>query len=89
MVFRCCVGGCRAVENLHSFPSDKILAVKWIMATKAYPLIDRLNENKLSYFKVCKKHFKESDFKSNNNRFLVTNAIPSLFAPDDSVVGYQ
>lgn len=91
MVFKCCVKGCKTIakNGLHSFPSNKSIAKKWLMAIKALNLIDLLNEGKLSrsYHKVCKKHFGEKDFQSNidGKSQLVTNSVPSLYLPDDAV----
>lgn len=92
MVFQCCVRGCKAVakNGLHSFPSNKSLAEKWIMSIKHEDLINLLNEKKLarSYHKVCKKHFAESDFQPNvkGKSELLPNSIPSLLLPDEAVV---
>lgn len=92
MVFACCVRGCETVakNGLHSFPSKKILAEKWILAIKAFDLIDDLNENKLSrsYRKVCKKHFRECDFIANldGKSQLVPNSVPSIYLPPDETV---
>lgn len=92
MVFQCCVRECKTVakNGLHSFPSNKSQAAKWIMSTKNDELMNFLNENKLarSYHKVCKKHFAESDFQPNikGKSELVPNAVPSLFLPDKAAV---
>lgn len=92
MVFQCCVRGCKAVakNGLHSFPANKSLAEKWIIATKNVELMDFLNENKLkrSYRKVCKKHFSDTDFQPNakGKSQLVPNSVPSLFLPDETIV---
>lgn len=92
MGFICCVKGCRTTgtNGLHSFPANKSIAVKWIMAIKADHLMEKLNQNKLarSYEKVCNKHFTEADFQSNKTH-LVQNSIPSLFLPGDTVVRSQ
>lgn len=91
MVFKCCVKGCKTVakNGLHSFPSSKPVAEKWLMAVKALELTDLNNQGKLarSYHKVCKKHFMESDFQPNidGKSLLVTNSVPSLFLPDATV----
>lgn len=94
MVFGCCVEGCKtiATKGLHCFPSNNLLAVKWIMAIKAYNLIGRLNENKLSsYLKVCNRHFNQNDFQENidGKSQLVANCVPSLFLPGDNIVNNQ
>lgn len=92
MVFQCCVNGCKTVatNGLHSFPSNEIMARKWIAAIKASDLLDKLKANKLSrsYKKVCNKHFRESDFQpsADGKSMLVANSIPSRFLPDDIVV---
>ena len=89
MVFKCIVSGCNNIttKGLHSFPANKTVAEKWIMAIKAYHLLDLLKENKLarSYRKVCKKHFNEEDYVNGTNQ-LVQNSVPSLFLPDEDVV---
>lgn len=92
MVFACCVRGCETVgtNGLHSFPTKKILAEKWILAIKAFDLIDYLKENRLSrsYRKVCNKHFRECDFVANfdGKSQLVPNSVPSIFLPPDDTV---
>lgn len=93
MVYKCCVRGCKisATKGLHSFPANKTIAQKWIEAIKNYELINLMNENKLarSFKRVCKNHFKESEFVQNPNgkRQLVPDSVPSLFLPDaDTVV---
>lgn len=91
MVFECCVKGCGTVakNGLHSFPSNKSVAEKWIMAIKAFHLMDRLNTKGLShsFHKICKKHFKDSDMKLNGKGQCVVkpNSIPSLLLPDTDV----
>ncbi len=93
MVYQCCVRGCKikTTNGLHSFPANKSIAQKWIEAIKNNQLINLLNEGKLSrsFKKVCRNHFKESDFVQNSNgkSQLVANSVPSLFLPDvDTVV---
>ncbi len=92
MVFQCCVRGCKtiATSGLHSFPSNKSLAEKWIKAIKHDDLLNLLYEKKLarSYHKVCIRHFAEIDFQPNlkGKSELLPNTIPSLFLPDESVV---
>lgn len=89
MVFTCVVKGCDTVarNGLHSFPSNKLTAERWIIAIKAFYLMDRLNNNKLShsYYKLCKKHFQESDFQLNGKgqRIVKPDSIPSLFLPNE------
>lgn len=93
MVLECCVKGCASVgkNGLHSFPSNKDVAEKWIFALKAFNLMDRLNDNKLahSFNKVCKRHFKETDFKLNGKGQSIVkhDSIPSLFLPTQIDVG--
>lgn len=95
MVFECCVKGCETVakSGFHSFPSNILVAERWIFAIKAFNLQDRLNANKLShsFYKVCKKHFTDSDFRLNGKGQTVVKAdsVPSLFLPDDIDVSYQ
>lgn len=95
MVFQCCVRGCKTVakNGLHSFPSNKSLAEKWIYAIRSDHLIELLNEKKLarSYHKVCKKHFRDIDFAQNlkGKSELIPNSVPSLFLPDEAIVSKQ
>lgn len=87
MVFQCCVKGCETIakSGLHSFPSNKSTAEKWIRAIKSYNLLDRLHDNKLSrsYHKICKIHFREDDFTQNGKGQVIIKAgsVPSLFLP--------
>lgn len=89
MVVECCVKGCETVakNGLHSFQSNRLLAQRWITALKAFNLEDRLNSNTLahSFYKVCRKHFKDTDFQLNGKGQTVVKAdsVPSLFLPDD------
>ncbi len=63
------------------------MAQKWILAIKSYDLLDALNENRLSrsYSKVCKNHFRETDFKPNidGKNHLIPMSIPSVSLPPD------
>lgn len=72
-------------NGFHGFPSNKVLAEKWIMAIKAYHLMDRLNTSKLShsFHKICKRHFQRNDFELNGKGQTVIKAgsVPSLFLP--------
>ncbi|XP_037049980.1 uncharacterized protein LOC119084205 isoform X2 [Bradysia coprophila] len=92
MVLQCCVKGCETVgnNNFHSFPTNKLRAEKWIAATKAFHLVERLNANKLanSYYKVCRKHFDGSDLTKNGKGQIVVkpDCLPSLFLPNETVV---
>lgn len=88
MVLQCCVRGCETVakNGLHSFPSNKLAAERWIIAMKASNLMDRFHSGKLShsYQKVCKRHFKADDFQLNGKGQAVVkpDSTPSLFLPD-------
>lgn len=88
MVLQCCVKGCETVakNGVHSFPTNKAAAERWVMAAKAFHLIERLHANKLahSYYKICRKHFVESDFQTNGKGQIVIKpeSTPSLFLPD-------
>lgn len=92
MVYACCVRGCKTVatNGLHSFPANKVQAKKWILAIKAFDLIDYLDENKLSrsYRKVCKNHFRDCEFIPNidGKSRLVPNSIPSVSLPPGETV---
>lgn len=96
MTIKCAVVGCRTEgkgKGFHAFPSNKEVASKWINATKAYELIDRFNDNKLSrsWYKVCNKHFKESDYETNPNgdRRLLKGVIPSLLLPSQTKIEHS
>lgn len=93
MVVVCSVKGCEtaAKNGFHSFPSNKLAAERWIMAIKAFNLLDRLKTNKLSFYKVCRKHFKDTDLQLNGKGQTVVkpDSTPSLFLPDDIDVSYQ
>lgn len=95
MVFTCCVKGCETIakNGFHSFPSKKLIAERWIIAIKAFNLEERLNENKLahSFYKICKKHFKNTDFELNGKgqSVIKTDSVPSLFLPEDIDVCYE
>lgn len=93
MVIRCAIRGCNTVgtSGFHSFPTNETAAKKWIDATgsvkKSYDiLIERLRTNKLarSFIKICKKHFKECDYKTdaNGERRLIKGAVPTLMLPN-------
>ncbi|XP_037024116.1 uncharacterized protein LOC119066004 [Bradysia coprophila] len=89
MVVPCVVRGCETVgtSGLHRFPKDKSAAEKWIFAIKALHLVDRLNSNKLSgsFYKVCRKHFAQSDLIVNGKGQVIVKqgSTPSLFLPAD------
>lgn len=95
MVFQCCVRGCNTIakSGLHSFPSKQSLAEKWILAIKAFDLINDLENNKLArlYRKVCKKHFRECDFVPNvdGKSQLAKDSVPSIFLPEKAEVNKQ
>lgn len=84
---RCDVVGCGSEDRkgFYSFPSNKQTSWKWIKATKTFHLIYRWSKNKLahSFYKVCGKHFRESDFKKNvkGQKCLKENVVPTLFLP--------
>ncbi|XP_037030403.1 uncharacterized protein LOC119070238 [Bradysia coprophila] len=88
MVLQCCVRGCETVgkSGFHSFPTNKVSAERWIVATKSHHLIDRLAANKLSnsFYKVCRKHFADTDFTKNGKGQIIIKqeSTPSLFLPD-------
>lgn len=79
---QCSVPGCaaRGTKIFHSFPSDRRIREKWIEVTKTSHLAkDGFN----GYAKVCKYHFRESDFviNSRGQRGLKPGSIPSLKLP--------
>lgn len=80
----CSVPGCSAKETkmFHSFPRDTATREIWIKNTKTSHLTEKqLN----SYGKVCKYHFRESDFEVNarGQQGLKKNAVPSINLPPD------
>lgn len=89
MVFVCSVKGCKTEgkNGFHSFPSNILAAERWVRAIQAWNLVDRLKANKVShsFYKVCRKHFKDTDFQLNGKGQIVVKAdsTPSLFLPDD------
>lgn len=78
-------------NEFHSFPKNKLVAEKWISATKTFHLNDHLNAGKLSgsFYKVCRKHFPQSDLVKNGKGQTVVKQgyVPSLFLPTDIDVG--
>lgn len=90
MPFKCCVLGCKyeGKSGLHSFPSDQTVAAQWIelsQVKKPDILIDRSNKKTLShsFYHICQKHFKPSDYVSNGNgdQRLKKGTIPSQCLP--------
>lgn len=79
---KCCVPGCSSVGSriFHSFPSNTQLREQWIEKTKTYNLTEK---DFKGYAKVCRYHFKETDFQVNqrNQRGLKDNSVPSLRLP--------
>lgn len=90
MPYKCCVLGCNyeGQKGFHSFPSDQVVAAKWVNVIKARnteQLLNRLKAKKLShsYNQICKKHFNPKDYVTvNGDRRLKKGAIPSLCLPD-------
>lgn len=79
-----------AKSGLHSFPTNRLAAERWILAIKAFDLMDRLNDNKLahSFYKICRNHFQETDFQLNGKgqRIVKPDSVPSLLLPLESDV---
>lgn len=79
----CSVPGCAAkgTRMFHSFPKNPAAREIWIRNTKTSHLTEKqLN----SYGKVCKHHFRESDFETNarGQQGLKQGAVPSVNLPD-------
>lgn len=78
----CCVRGCagKGTRMLHSFPKDPAIRKKWINNTNTFHLSDTQLD---SYGKVCKYHFRETDFEINarGQIGLKKGTIPSLKLP--------
>lgn len=95
MVLQCCVPNCGTVgnNNFHSFPKSGENAEKWVSAIGSDHLVGKLNDNKLSssFYKVCRKHFKESDLTINGKGQIIVKkgCAPSLFLPIKIDVSYQ
>lgn len=64
----------------HSFPKDPTVREKWVKNTNTSHLSDKQLD---SYGKVCKYHFRETDFEINarGQRGLKKGTIPSLNLP--------
>ncbi|KAG4078421.1 hypothetical protein HA402_013132 [Bradysia odoriphaga] len=79
---KCCVPGCDSVGKriFHAFPANQELRQKWINLTKTSNLAKK---DFIGYAKVCRYHFKETDFVRNhrNQRGLKPNTVPSLRLP--------
>lgn len=80
----CSVPGCAAkgTKMFHSFPKDPAIRAKWIKNTKTTYLTSKDLD---SYGKVCKYHFRETDFELNarGQVGLKKGTIPSLNLPED------
>lgn len=79
---KCCVPECGATGNkiFHAFPANLELRRQWMEKTKT----PNLTEKELNgYAKVCRYHFRETDFVVNhrNQRGLKANTVPSLRLP--------
>ncbi|XP_047041908.1 uncharacterized protein LOC124645958 [Helicoverpa zea] len=77
---RCCVPNCSETAT-HQFPKDEKLKRKWLKA------IRRVNFVPKSGSRLCRKHFKESDYVmiskytgvEHQHKHLKKSAVPSLF----------
>jgi hypothetical protein len=80
----CCVLGCAAkgTKMFHSFPKNPDVRKIWIQNTKTFHLTEKQMN---SYSKVCKYHFKETDFEVNprNQQGLKKNAVPTMNLPEN------
>lgn len=68
----------------HSFPKDPNVREKWINNTKTFNLSEKQLD---SYCKICKYHFRETDFEINarGQRGLKKGTIPSLNLPPPDI----
>lgn len=85
--FRCCVPTCPSkysTAGLHNFPTDKERCWEWIENTKTFDFATKSNKLSTSHYKVCERHFQESDYRdtAGGNKRLKKNAVPSLYVPD-------
>ncbi len=84
---KCCVPGCGSAGSkiFHAFPANQELRRQWQEKTKTFDLTKKeLN----GYAKVCRYHFRETDFVVNNRnqRGLKANTVPSLRLPETRVI---
>lgn len=84
MTFACCVPGCdeNGKRMLHLFPKKQHQCEKWIIATKNFFL--NAETAYQTYYKVCRKHFQQTDFKTSN--LLKKNVVPSLMLPHSIIM---
>lgn len=79
MPFVCCVPGCNEIgkANLHSFPKNQNQCKTWSAATSTH-FVEKETAWK-SYYKVCRKHFQETDLRNGN--LLKKDVVPSRMLP--------
>lgn len=76
---RCCVKFCKndstkSTVRFHSFPNNPDIFKKWIEKTDLFASEDKISS--YNYFKVCREHFKCSDYIS--DKHLKKGTVPSL-----------
>lgn len=83
----CSVPGCagKGTKMFHSFPKNAAIRQMWIRKTKTFHLTAKQLD---SYGKVCKYHFRETDFETNprGQQGLKKNAVPSVNLPEESTL---
>lgn len=83
----CSVPGCagKGTKMFHSFPKNAAVREIWVRNTRTFHLTEKQLD---SYGKVCKYHFRESDFETNarGQQGLIKNAVPSVNLPRDSTL---
>lgn len=80
MPVQCRVLNChsKGSSGFHAFPSNKTLRQQWITLTKSFQWEEKINADTNSFYRVCKKHFQDSDYV---NGRLASNLLPSQFLP--------
>lgn len=76
----CCVSGCDSGVKVpsHKFPKNRKRCAEWVNNLNLKHL-KNYDSNSLQKFKVCHKHFRETDYScAPHNRFLKDTAIPFI-----------
>lgn len=81
---KCRVLGCETEgsSGFHAFPKNENVCDQWIMLTKSFRWESKIKSKSNSYYRVCKKHFKESDFVNGRR---IPNTLPSQFLPGSMI----
>lgn len=82
---RCAVPGCasKGSKMFHSYPKNAAVREIWMRNTHTSHLS---SEQLDSFGKICKYHFRETDFELNarNQKGLKKNTVPTLNLPTDA-----